>query len=76
MRHLRAELMQWMESPFSGVAKNFRSRRAVNDQIGGLDSKTYLQLIERMLALLVEMTIKAEIIGMEEPIDQPELLEE
>ena len=46
------------------------------DQIGGLDSKTYLQLIELMLALLVEMIIKVEIIGMEEPIDKRELLEE
>ena len=46
------------------------------DQIGGLDSKTYLQLIELMLALLVEMIIKVEIIGMAEPIDQLELLEE
>ena len=46
------------------------------DQIGGLDSKMYLQLIEHMLGLLEETIIKVETIGMEEPIDQLEQLEE
>ena len=53
---------------FSGTAKNIRLRRAVNGHMQELDLKMFPQLTERMLALLEEMIIKVEIIGMEEPI--------